>query len=274
MRKDNEKTSIYAASTLKESNMAIYAVTGAASGIGKAIKEQLQSKGHEVITIDIRDADIVADLSDSDQCQAAIEAIVQRAPDGLDGLVPCAGVAPGVNNIELIPLVNYFSIVDLVNGLLPALKQKRGAVVLISSNSSQMMEYNEDYIQALLSDNREEANKIVHTIDGLAAYGGGKQALVRWMRHNNQAFAQAGVRMNAIAPGYTETAMTAAGLENPLHEGALKKFAESIPVGRPGLPEDQANAVTFLLSESASFISGTVLFVDGGHDAVFRPDKY
>ena len=80
--------------------------------------------------------------------------------------------------------------------------------------------------------------------------------------------------MNAVAPGYTETNMTAAGKASAEYGESIRAFAASIPIGRPGLPEDQANAVAFLLGEEASFISGAVLFVDGGHDAMFRPDRF
>jgi NAD(P)-dependent dehydrogenase (short-subunit alcohol dehydrogenase family) len=254
--------------------MGTYVVTGSASGIGAAIAAQLRAEGHDIIGVDIRDADIVADLSDREQCRTVIEQISERAPDGLDGLVPCAGVGPQVGDLTLIPRINYFAVVEQVNGLLPLLEKKRGAIVLISSNSSRMLEYDEAYMQALLTDDRQEAERLVSTLEGQGAYGGCKQALTRWMRRNNQAVAAAGVRMNAIAPGYTETGMTAAGKDDPRFHDALEAFVESIPIGRPGSPADQANAVSFLLSDRAGFISGAVLFVDGGHDAVFRPDDY
>lgn len=254
--------------------MGNYVVTGAASGIGKAIKEQLGAGGHSVATIDIRDADIVADLSDSAQCQAVVEDIRQRYPEGLDGLVPCAGVGPETPSKALITLVNYFAAVQLVEGLFPALEQKGGSVVLISSNSSQMMKYDERYMQSLLSGDREAALATAEALDGQQIYGGGKQALARWMRQNSAHMASAGVRINALAPGYTETGMTASGRANANFAEAIDQFVQSIPLGRAGLPEDQANAVLFLLSEKASFITGSILFVDGGHDAVFRPDKF
>jgi NAD(P)-dependent dehydrogenase (short-subunit alcohol dehydrogenase family) len=254
--------------------MGIYAVTGAASGIGQAVVEQLKAGGNEVITIDIHDADINADLSESDQVRSAIEAILAGAPDGLDGFVPCAGLGPEFGDKTKIPRVNFFAVVDMVNGLRAALKNRAGVVVLISSNSSQMMEYNADYIAALLDDKRDEAVEIAGTVDGQTLYGGGKQALSRWMRRVNPEFAADGIRMNAVAPGYTESGMTRAGLEDPEFGQAIRDFVNSIPIGRPGLPEDQANAVMFLLSDKADFIAGSVLFVDGGHDAVFRPDKY
>ncbi|MCB1845582.1 MAG: SDR family NAD(P)-dependent oxidoreductase, partial [Halioglobus sp.] len=176
--------------------MGLYAVTGAASGIGRSVADALRAEGHEVITVDIRDADVVANLADADACAAAVEDIQQRAPDGLDGFVPCAGVGPDAPAPRLLPLVNYFAVVAMVDGLRPALEQKRGAVVLISSNSSRMTAYNEDYMQALLNGDRDSAVKMVEEgpVDGQGAYGGGKQALVRWMRRNNSAAAAAGVR--------------------------------------------------------------------------------
>ena len=254
--------------------MGLYVVTGSASGIGQAVAKQIRAEGHKVIGVDIRDADIIADLSDAVNCESVIARIRELAADGIDGLVPCAGVGPECPRPELIPLVNFFAVVALVNGLLPLLEKKRGAIVLISSNSSRMREYDEDYIQALLSEDREQALQLVETVGGQGAYGGSKQALTRWMRKTNAAVAGCGVRMNAIAPGYTETGMTASGKSDPRFSDALQQFVDSIPIGRPGMPEDQADAVLFLLGDKAGFISGSVLFVDGGHDAVFRPDSY
>lgn len=254
--------------------MGIYVVTGAASGIGQAVSGALRAEGHEVISMDLRDADINADLADSDACAAAAVQVLERAPDGLDGLVPCAGVGPEVPDRGLIPRVNFFAVVDLVNRLQPALEKRRGAVVLISSNSAQMTEYDETYMQSLIAGDRELALQRVQELEGQGAYGGSKQAIVRWMRRNTPALAAVGVRINAVAPGYTETGMTAAGRDHPEYGPAIREFLASVPLGRAGLPEDQANAVLFLLSERASFITGSVLFVDGGHDAVFRPDRF
>jgi NAD(P)-dependent dehydrogenase (short-subunit alcohol dehydrogenase family) len=254
--------------------MGVYAITGAASGIGKAIAEQIAADGNEVITVDIRDADINADLSDSAQVDAAVDAILAKVPQGLNGFIPCAGLGPDFGKLSALPLVNYFAVVDMVNGLLPALKKKQGSIVLISSNSSQMRTYNEDFMQALLKGDREAATAMVDQIDGQGVYGGGKQAITRWMRRVTPKLAADGVRINAIAPGYTESGMTKKGLADPVYAQSIRDFVNSIPIGRPGVPADQANAVCFLLSDKASFITGSVLFIDGGHDAVFRPDNY
>lgn len=254
--------------------MGIYVVTGTASGIGMATKEMLEGQGHEVITLDMRDADINCDLSDTEQCKEAVAAILARAPDGLDGFVPCAGVGPDMPNKALIPAINYFAVVDMVEALLPAVEKKSGAIVLISSNSAQIMPYDESYMQAMLAGDRAQACAKAEGLEGQGGYGGGKQALARWMRQNVQRMAKSSVRINAIAPGYTQTGMTEAGLNDPQYRQHIEQFVDSIPMGRKGQPEDQANAIGFLLSERASFISGTVLFVDGGHDALFRPQTF
>ena len=93
------------------------------------------------------------------------------------------------------------------------------------------------------------------------------------MRRNCPAYAAAGVRMNAVAPGYIETPMTAVVAENPEYGESIRAFKASIPLGRAGEPEDIAHLVEFLLSPQAEFICGSMIFADGGHDAQFRPDS-
>lgn len=259
--------------------MGVYAVTGAASGIGKAVAEQLSEQGHEVLGVDLQGAEFSADLSDPAQRQTVIDSIIARAPEGLDGFVPSAGVGPECPKRDLVPLVNYFAVVAMVEALLPSLKKKRGSVVLVSSNSSQMMPYDEEYMTAMLDGDQARAIALIQAPElGQAAYGGSKQALARWMRRNSQAYACEGVRINAIAPGFTLTGMTEATLNNPAFREAVEQFRDSVPVlqggGEGALPEHQAKPVLFLLSDDACYIAGVVLFIDGGHDAVFRPDRY
>ena len=93
------------------------------------------------------------------------------------------------------------------------------------------------------------------------------------MRRNVVDYAVAGIRMNAVAPGYTQTPMTERVEQESTYGKAIRNFMASIPVGFHGKPDDQAAATCFLLSPEVRFICGSVLFVDGGHDAVFRPDQ-
>jgi NAD(P)-dependent dehydrogenase (short-subunit alcohol dehydrogenase family) len=254
--------------------MKTFAVTGAASGIGAAVVSKLRSLGHHVVTVDLHSSHICADLSTPEGRGIALQGIVSVAPRGLDGLVPCAGVGPQMQPALSIPKVNYFGTVSLIEGLRASLEAARGGVVLISSNSATLRPYDADYVGLLLAGDEPGACRRAAELDSMSLYGGSKLALVQWMRKNSVDYVRCGVRMNAIAPGYTRTALTEAAARDPAYAQAMLDFVGSIPVGRPGEPEDQANAVAFLMSEPAAFICGAVIFVDGGHDAMFRPDRF
>ena len=245
--------------------MGPYAMTGGATGIGAAIKQRLREEGNQVIVVDIKDADIIADLDD------ALRVAVREVGRALGG-VTCAGLGSNVPNHPLITQVNYFGTVELVEGLKDLVAAKRGAIVLISSNSAPMNN-SPEFVDLLLSGDEEKATSFSQTIAAQEVYSGTKKAVARWMRSKAADYAAAGVRMNAVAPGYTQTPMTEKVENDPVYGPHIKAFMASIPVGFPGKPEDQAAATSFLLSPQARFICGSVLFVDGGHDAMFRPDQ-
>jgi NAD(P)-dependent dehydrogenase (short-subunit alcohol dehydrogenase family) len=252
--------------------MGNYAMTGGATGIGASIKQQLSDDGHSVLVVDIKQADIEADLSSVEGRAAAIAALQEQCVNGLDGFIACAGVASHAPT-ALTTSLNYYGSVELVNGVRNLLAKNQGKVILVSSNSAPMSS-NTDYVDALLDKTESDALKIAEGIDGHQAYSGTKWAVARWMRRNINSFAAQGIRINAIAPGYTQTPMTAAVENDPVYGPKIKAFMQSIPMGRPGKPEDMAKATKFLLSDDASFICGTVLFIDGGHDAMLRPDQF
>lgn len=249
-------------------------MTGGATGIGAAVRAQLEKAGHRVIVVDIKEADIIADLSNDEGRAKAIEGISERAPDGLDGFVPCAGVGGTVTPASLVTRINYFGTVVLAAAMKSRLAKKRGCMVLISSNSAPMTK-DEEFVNICLSG--DEAAAIAHSDangDSQAAYAGAKMALTRWMRRNSTDYAKDGVRMNAVAPGMTRTPLTEAVMRDEKLGPAIKAFRESIPVGEIGVPDQIANIVTFLLSPEASFVCGSVFFADGGHDAMLRPDSF
>lgn len=254
--------------------VAIYAMTGGATGIGAAIKQQLIDAGHQVIVVDIKDADVIADLSTADGRQAAIDGITAAAPDGLDGFVPCAGLGPNVRPLSLVTKVNYFGALATITGLKDLVARKNGNIVLISSNSAPMPGLNDEHIELLLAGKESEACELIETLDGHNAYAGSKNAITRWMRRNSTEYAQQGVRMNAVAPGITKTPLSDGVLDDPELGQAMKDFGATVPTGNIGQPEQIANAVVFLLSPLAEFCCGSVLFVDGGHDAMLRPDQF
>src|SRR3954470_20116757 len=102
--------------------MGTICVTGSASGMGAATARLLRADGHRVIGVDLRDADVVADVGTADGRQAAIDAITAECGGSLDGLVTFAGLGGGTGRpASLLVSVNYFGTVELIAGLRPAL---------------------------------------------------------------------------------------------------------------------------------------------------------
>jgi NAD(P)-dependent dehydrogenase (short-subunit alcohol dehydrogenase family) len=253
--------------------MGIYAITGGASGIGAAIKNRLQTESHEVIVIDIVNGDIEADLSSQGGREHANSELAKAASAGLDGFIACAGVGNHITPFSLITRVNYFGALASIEGARDLVAKKKGAMVIVSSQSA-VYDYDKNYLQVLDQGKEDEACAAADALDGMTAYGGAKYALARWMRQHCVEYAALGVRVNAIAPGYTETPLNAATGASPEYADAVAQFKAAIPVGFTGTPEDQAAATCFLLSPEARYICGAVLFVDGGSDAMFRPANF
>ena len=251
-----------------------YAITGGATGIGAAVKNILRARGDEVIVVDIRDADIVADLATPTGREAAVMGLQRLAPDGLDGFIPCAGLGPNIKPVTLITQVNYFGALALTQGVRPLLQQRRGAVVMISSNSAPLPGRNDAYVKALLAGDEAGACQLIAALDGQTAYGGGKYALAVWMRKQAPQWIKEGVRMNAVAPGITRTAMTDGVMADQTWGKAIKDFGDMTPCGYLATPEMIAASIVFLLDPVSQFVCGSVLFIDGGMDALLRPEGF
>jgi NAD(P)-dependent dehydrogenase (short-subunit alcohol dehydrogenase family) len=257
--------------------MGTYVVTGSASGIGAATAALLTERGHRVIGVDLADAEVHADLADATRRREAVQQILELADDKVNGVVPCAGIA-GMTGVDsrLVVSVNYFGAVELVTGLRPALAAaaaagEPAAVVLLSSNSSTCQPgWAIDVAKACLDRGEDAARAAAAKRDSVLVYPATKAALAWWARSEGtgKQWIGSGIRVNAVAPGLVATAMTDRVKADPV----LGSFAESYPTAlkRPGRPEEIASLIAFLLSEEASLMVGSVVFADGGTDALMH----
>jgi NAD(P)-dependent dehydrogenase (short-subunit alcohol dehydrogenase family) len=242
-------------------------VTGAARGIGAAIAEAVVEEGGAVALLDIdpKGADTAARLAESgtahffpcdvrafEQVERAV-ADAQEALGGLDGLVNNAGVNAYFDAVAMteadwdsVFAVDLKAAWMLVKAALPGLIERQGAIVNISS------------IQARL------------TLRGFFPYAAAKAGLEGLTRSLALDYASAGVRVNAVAPGYTDTHLVQEWLglqDDPA--ATLKAVHANIPLGRMATPREIGDAVVFLLGDRASAITGTTLAVDCGTGARF-----
>jgi NAD(P)-dependent dehydrogenase (short-subunit alcohol dehydrogenase family) len=249
-------------------------VTGSASGMGAATVRRLEAAGARVIGIDRRDAEVVADLGTADGRRAAITAVGERT-DALEGVVTWAGLA-GLDDTagSLLASVNYFGSVVLLDGLRPLLAAgDRPAALAISSNSTTSQPgIPMDVVERCLDGDEAGARDAADAAGSLSTYPATKTAIAWWARRHapTAEWAGAGITLNVVAPGVVETPMLQATRDDPVTGQFVDDFP--VPVGRPASPDELAAFVEFLLGPDARFLCGSVVFVDGGTDALLRPD--
>ena len=236
-------------------------VIGATSGIGRATAIECAQMGANVILngrntsrleetlrmmYDVEKHLVIsADLTDEEQ----VKALIERCPV-IDGVACCAGVANmnpfafvSQEEIERVFHVNCFAPVMLVNRLLKAKKLGKGSSVVFVSSV--------------------DGPKVVHA--GNSVYSGSKSALVGLARNMAIDLAGKKIRVNCVLPGTTDTPMIHTGSAT---DESLAETAKSLPMKRFAQPEEIANAIIFLLSNAASYITGTEITVDGGNSII------
>ena len=221
---------------------AVAVVTGGASGIGEVCCRLLLRAGATVHVADLA-ADPPLDVSD----RSALDALAGRL-DGLDVLINAAGVLTENRPVDELSVedfrtsfeINVLGTLQACQAFGPLLRERGGAVVNVASQA------------ALVS------------LPSQAAYTASKGAVAALTRSLAIDWAEHGVRVNAVAPGFTVTPMTASFFEN---ETFVRAATRRIPLGRLLQPDEIAAAIVFLASPLASAITGVVLPVDGGWTA-------
>lgn len=250
--------------------MDVVAVSGSASGLGAAVSARLRAKQCRVIGVDLRDAEVVADLGSPDGRSAAVHEVRAACDGTLSGLVPCAGLGPQVPDHALIVSVNYFGCVALLDGLFDALTAGTAGVAISSNSTTIDPTVDAALIDACLAGDEPAARARADELAGNSVYASSKVAVARAVRRRVTEWGAAGVRLNAVAPGPFESPLLQGGRDDP----TLGPLIEALPVptGAIGFPDEIAAVIEFLLSPSASYVHGSVVFIDGGIDALLRPD--
>lgn len=234
-------------------------ITGASQGIGESIAQRLASEGCNLILASRRKEacekvgtllgkegidtlSVAMDVGDLESVAASVEVALERFGH-IDFLVNNAGIARDNLLVRLDPadwdavlrtdLTGVYNCTKAV--LRSMLRRRSGRVVTISS------------VVGLLGNS------------GQTAYGAAKAGVFGFTKSLAREIASRNITVNAVAPGYISTDMTA-----ELSEEATEKLQQGIPLGRLGVGADVAGAVRFLLSEDAAYITGQILSVDGG----------
>ena len=263
--------------------MSVYAVTGSASGMGAAVVARLRAAGHEVVTVDRRDADVVADLSTAAGRDTAAREVLASTGGVLHGAVLAAGLGPLRGQEQVIAEVNYAAPVALLSAWRDALAAGATAsgasskVVVFGSNSASVTPGIPRALVRSFHEERPATRARVLRLFGknapAFAYAGSKLALSRWVRRTapTRAWAGSGIRLNVLAPGAIMTPLLQSQLDGP-----DKKQIETFPIPTGGYGDAGviADWAVFMLSPAADFLCGSVVYVDGGSDALLRADAW
>ena len=242
-------------------------VTGAGAGIGEATARLLHARGYRVLAADVSSEALmwtsgiegivphVADVSVEEDNAAMVSAAV-TAFGRLDVLVLNAGIArrthwtadDAVEAFDRIMAVNARGVVLGIRHGAPAIADSGGGAIVVVGSTSGV---------------RADPERFAYDASKAAAINAARAAALDW--------GVKGVRVNVMAPGPTMTAILQGGRVSDEH---LAELTRNIPLQRMGTPEEQAEAICFLASPAASFITGAVLMCDGGVTAqagIFPP---
>jgi len=251
-------------------------VTGAASGIGRATRALLESRGERVIGVDLHHADVTADLSTPEGREHMVREVGERSDGSVDAVYAVAGVH---TSTVATAAVNFFGAVATLEGLRPLLVGSPAPRAVAVSSMAGIHGVDDQLVGAMLDGDEPAALARAEELaagtsgEGYLIYSSSKRALSRWIRRQAPTpdWAGASIPLNAVAPGVIATPMTA---DLTSTEERRASLLELVPMPLNGIAEAPvvARLLAWLGSEENSHLCGQVVYVDGGSDAVMRGD--
>jgi NAD(P)-dependent dehydrogenase (short-subunit alcohol dehydrogenase family) len=262
----------------------VVVVTGAASGIGAATVKYLRERAVRVITCDLRDADVIADLTTLAGRAVLVEGVASRSGGVVDAVIANAGGGPVETSVQL----NFFGAVATLDGLRPLLRRSGAPRAVAVSSIGSLFAVRKDLVDACLAGDEGTAVEIGRDVADEAAkaggdkpriretvYGNAKLALNRWCRRTAPGpdWAGAGILLNVVALGFYDTPAAAYILTDPEKRKSMEQL---VPLrgAFPGRPQEAAALLAWLTSAENSQLTGQLLFADGGVECRTRGDRY
>jgi len=242
-------------------------VTGCASGIGAEVAQQLAGFGAEVIGLDIRPPafDIGEFISLDLYDPASIDGAVASIGGRVDALFNVAGVSSGIRDPLRVVTINFLGTRRFTEALIPAMPPG-SAIASVSSLAASAYRENAAVTAGLvdtvtMADGIEWCERNPEAVADGGGYRLSKEAIILYGMANVVALGAKGIRINCTAPGVTDTPIL-----DQLRSAYGQEFLNSFrtPLGRAANPEEQASVLVFLNSKAASYITGQVIWVDGG----------
>jgi NAD(P)-dependent dehydrogenase (short-subunit alcohol dehydrogenase family) len=242
-------------------------VTGCASGIGASLARQLTELGAEVVGLDVRQPAggihtfHQIDLADPESIGHAVSAI--SGP--VHALFNVAGVSAGIGDPRRVVSVNFLGLRHLTTALAPRMPAG-SSIANVASVAASGYRENARLVSGLLNTRTMDEGLAwcdAHADDiADGCYQLSKAAVILYTMSEGASFAARGVRLNCICPGVTETPIL-----NDTREAYGQEFLDNIPkpLGRVAMPDEQAAILVFMNSQAATYLSGEVLWADGGH---------
>jgi len=251
-------------------------VTGCASGIGAALVHQLSELGADVVGLDIRRPDyrlpdfIEVDLADA----ASIDAAAAAVDGPVDGLFNVAGVSSGIGDPLLVVTINFLGTRRFTEGLLPAMAAGSSVVSVSSLAGASYLEHRDQVAGLLGTASMAEGVQWCRSNPDALADGGyrlSKEAIIGYTVCSAVPLGVRGIRINCTGPGVTETPIL-----DQLRSRYGQDYLDTIrkPLGRVSEPAEQAAVLAFLGSDAAGYITGQVIWVDGGNLAARQADEF